>query len=60
MDENDVERTLSVNLDGDPHAVTTAFAPLLGAGGRVINVSSGAGPARRRRWRRADARGARG
>ena len=38
----DVERTLGVNLDG-VHAVTAAFAPLLGAGGRVINVSSGAG-----------------
>ena len=42
MDENDASRTLAVNLDG-VHAVTTAFAPLLGAGGRVINVSSGAG-----------------
>ena len=42
MDEENVERTLSVNLDGVA-AVTAAFAPLLGAGGRVINVSSGAG-----------------
>ena len=42
MDENDASRTLAVNLDG-VHAVTAAFAPLLGAGGRVINVSSGAG-----------------
>ena len=42
MDENDASRTLAVNLDG-VHAVTTAFAPLLGARGRVINVSSGAG-----------------
>ena len=42
MDEENVERTLTVNLDGVA-AVTAAFAPLLGAGGRVINVSSGAG-----------------
>jgi len=42
MDESDMERTLEVNLDGVA-AVTAAFAPLLGAGGRVINVSSGAG-----------------
>ena len=42
MDESDMERTLAVNLDGVA-AVTAAFAPLLGAGGRVINVSSGAG-----------------
>ena len=42
MDEENVERTLSVNLDGVA-VVTAAFAPLLGAGGRVINVSSGAG-----------------
>ena len=42
MDEGDVERTLTVNLDGVAR-VTAAFAPLLGAGGRVVNVSSGAG-----------------
>ena len=42
MDESDMERTLEVNLDGVA-AVTAAIAPLLGAGGRVINVSSGAG-----------------
>ena len=42
MDESDMERTLEVNLDGVA-AVTTAFAPLLRPGGRVINVSSGAG-----------------
>ena len=42
MDEGDAARTLAVNLLGVA-AVTAAFAPLLGAGGRIINVSSGAG-----------------
>lgn len=42
MDEGDVDRTLAVNLDGVA-AITEALAPLLGMGGRVVNVSSGAG-----------------
>lgn len=42
LDETDALATLEVNLLG-PWRVAAAFAPLMGKGGRIVNVSSGAG-----------------
>lgn len=42
LDEADALATLQVNLLG-PWRVAAAFAPLMGKGGRIVNVSSGAG-----------------
>jgi NAD(P)-dependent dehydrogenase (short-subunit alcohol dehydrogenase family) len=42
LDEADALATLQVNLLG-PWRVAAAFAPLMGKGSRIVNVSSGAG-----------------